>query len=404
MANLGAIGALADQNAAIASDKLNHASLIDGCRLSGAEVRRYRTGDTGHAAELLSTLAAETRLVVDRRCVQHGRRNRAARRTRAPRASRRTPGCWSTMPTGSASSAPRARQLRALRTFGARCAVLIGTFGKAFGTFGAFVRAIADLIDLLMQKARYLHLHRPALPPAVAAATRAALRVSVRERWRREKAQACRSVRGGLLLKSTASARPGRQHTIVPVIIARPGAGALAVSRRIESAASRHGHSAADGTAGTARLRVTSRPRKKKRRSMRCDCAGRGVKARTFRSAPVLSRSTGAPSRAPSIVPATATTRAAGLQERVRNDLVMRLDDLRIAPGAILDLGAGTGHWIARAQAALSALAGGAAESRRCMLERARRQSRWLRRFARLRADAYSLPFRDAASTWCSAT
>ena len=40
MANIGVIGALADQKSTIVSDKLNHASLIDGCRLADAEVRR----------------------------------------------------------------------------------------------------------------------------------------------------------------------------------------------------------------------------------------------------------------------------------------------------------------------------------------------------------------------------
>src|SRR5690242_15057889 len=53
MANLGVIGALADQKSLLVSDKLNHASLIDGCRASGGEVRRYRHGDPHHAAELL---------------------------------------------------------------------------------------------------------------------------------------------------------------------------------------------------------------------------------------------------------------------------------------------------------------------------------------------------------------
>ena len=64
MANMGVIGALADQNAAIVSDKLNHASLIDGCRLSGAEVKRYRHGDATHAGELMAALESEARLLV----------------------------------------------------------------------------------------------------------------------------------------------------------------------------------------------------------------------------------------------------------------------------------------------------------------------------------------------------
>src|SRR5690242_6100872 len=64
MANMGVIGALADQDAALVSYKLNHASLIDGCRLSGAEIRRYRHGDSAHAAELLAAAREETRLLV----------------------------------------------------------------------------------------------------------------------------------------------------------------------------------------------------------------------------------------------------------------------------------------------------------------------------------------------------
>ena len=55
--------------------------------------------------------------------------------------------------------------------------VLVGTFGKAFGTFGAFVAGDADLIEFLIQKSRP-YIYTTALPPAVAAATRAALRVS----------------------------------------------------------------------------------------------------------------------------------------------------------------------------------------------------------------------------------
>src|SRR6187401_1154760 len=61
MANMGVIGALADQNAGIVSDKLNHASLIDGCRVSGAELKRYRHGDSSHAHELMAALEFETR-------------------------------------------------------------------------------------------------------------------------------------------------------------------------------------------------------------------------------------------------------------------------------------------------------------------------------------------------------
>ena len=61
---------------------------------------------------------------------------------------------------------------------------LVGTLGKAFGSFGAFVAGDADLVETLVQRAR-TYIYTTALPVAVAAATRAALEVSVAESWRR---------------------------------------------------------------------------------------------------------------------------------------------------------------------------------------------------------------------------
>jgi 8-amino-7-oxononanoate synthase len=60
----------------------------------------------------------------------------------------------------------------------------MGTLGKAFGTFGAFVAGSEELIETLIQAARpYIYTTAP--PPAVAEATRAALRIAQAEEWRR---------------------------------------------------------------------------------------------------------------------------------------------------------------------------------------------------------------------------
>jgi 8-amino-7-oxononanoate synthase len=64
--------------------------------------------------------------------------------------------------------------------------VLVGTLGKAFGSFGAFVAGSRDLIELLIQKARP-YIYTTALPQPVAAATRKALEIAQRESWRRER-------------------------------------------------------------------------------------------------------------------------------------------------------------------------------------------------------------------------
>ena len=63
---------------------------------------------------------------------------------------------------------------------------LVGTLGKGFGSFGAFVAGDEDLIETLVQRAR-TYIYTTALPAAVAAATRAALAVSIAESWRRER-------------------------------------------------------------------------------------------------------------------------------------------------------------------------------------------------------------------------
>ena len=62
----------------------------------------------------------------------------------------------------------------------------MGTLGKAFGTFGAFVAGSEALIEYLIQAARP-YVYTTALPAAVAEATRAALRLARMEDWRREK-------------------------------------------------------------------------------------------------------------------------------------------------------------------------------------------------------------------------
>jgi 8-amino-7-oxononanoate synthase len=138
--------------------------------------------------------------------------------------------------------------------------VLVGTFGKAFGTFGAFVAGDGDLIEFLVQKSR-TYIYTTALPPAVAAATRAALRISERESWRREKVLAlARRFRHGAIargMKAGADADGGVASSIVPVILGASDR-ALAASKQLE----KQGFLVAairppTVPAGTARLRVT---------------------------------------------------------------------------------------------------------------------------------------------------
>jgi 8-amino-7-oxononanoate synthase len=262
MANLGVIGALADQKAALVSDKLNHASLIDGCRGTGADIRRYRHGDFGHAAELLAAAdsASTTRLLItdgvfsmDGDLAPVGELARIAREANA----------WLIVDDAHALGVLGATGRGTCEFFGLRAddvPVLVGTFGKAFGTFGAFVAGDADLIEFLVQKSRP-YIYTTALPPAVAAATRAALVVSERETWRREKvASLATRFRAGLVTRGHAarlSAAAGPVTPIQPVILGSEEL-ALAASRALES----RGFLVTairppTVPAGTARLRVT---------------------------------------------------------------------------------------------------------------------------------------------------
>jgi 8-amino-7-oxononanoate synthase len=67
--------------------------------------------------------------------------------------------------------------------------VLMGTLGKAFGTFGAFVAGSETLIETLIQRARS-YIYTTALPPALAEATRVSLALARKEDWRRARLNA----------------------------------------------------------------------------------------------------------------------------------------------------------------------------------------------------------------------
>jgi 8-amino-7-oxononanoate synthase len=257
MANMGVISALADQKAAIVADKLNHASLIDGCRLSGAKVTRYRHADSDHATELLAALAPE---VKSRLLVTDGVFSMDGDLAPLPELARacQVANAWLLVDDAHALGVIGASGRGSCEYFGLSSddvPILIGTFGKAFGSFGAFVAGDADLIDFLIQKSR-TYIYTTALPPAVAAATFAALEVAQRDTWRRERVLAhARRVHGVLGL-------PGKSLSpIVPVILGDE-ARALAASRELESrgflvTANRP----PTVPAGTARLRVTLYPK-----------------------------------------------------------------------------------------------------------------------------------------------
>jgi 8-amino-7-oxononanoate synthase len=259
MANMGVIGALADQNASLVSDKLNHASLIDGCRLSGARSHRYRHAEASHAFELLSALdsAIDTRLLITDGVFSMD--GDLAPLPDLARVARQT-GAWLIVDDAHGLGVVGATGRGTCEHFGLSARdvpVLVGTFGKAFGTFGAFVAGDADLIDYLIQKSR-TYIYTTALPPALAAATRASLEVSQRESWRREKVLALAQRLRRALPEVFPAQRAGAALSAIQPMILGESPRALAASRTLESkgflvTAIRP----PTVPAGTARLRIT---------------------------------------------------------------------------------------------------------------------------------------------------
>jgi 8-amino-7-oxononanoate synthase len=187
MANAGAIGSFATRGEIVLQDRLNHASLIDGARVSGARLLRYAHADAAAAAERLAAHSNISLLATDGIFSMDGDAAPLAELARHCRAHDvwllvdDAHGLGVVGPGGAGSVAAAGLDAAAVP-------LLVGTLGKALGSFGAFVAADHDCIELLIQRARS-YIYTTALPPAVAAATRAALRVAGEESWRREQLQ-----------------------------------------------------------------------------------------------------------------------------------------------------------------------------------------------------------------------
>ena len=183
-ANVGTIAALAGRGDAIYSDHKNHASMIDGCRLSRADVHVFPHRDLWRwKACCESALQLSPAADHYRKRVQHGRRSGAAGRIGRCWPSDTTACCWSTRPMPRAFSARRAGVGRGTGRGGPR-PVRVGTLSKALGSAGGFVCGSRSLIEWLANRARS-YVFSTALPPAVCAASMAALEIVAREPERR---------------------------------------------------------------------------------------------------------------------------------------------------------------------------------------------------------------------------
>ncbi len=185
MANLGVMSALTDRNDAIFEDRLNHASLIDAARLARAKVTRFPHADVDRLAGILAHAPAPKLITTDAVFSMDG--DIAPLGELSVLASRHDARLLVDDAHGLGVLGNNGRgTLEHLGLPLVPPVILMGTLGKALGVFGAFVAGEEELIETLIQRAR-TYIYTTALPPAVAEAVRASLRIVQEEGWRRER-------------------------------------------------------------------------------------------------------------------------------------------------------------------------------------------------------------------------
>jgi 8-amino-7-oxononanoate synthase len=230
MANLAIVASLAGRHAQVLQDRLNHASLLDAAQLARARLRRYPHQDMPRLERLLADAPPGSLVVTDGVFSMEG--TRAPLERLATLADRHDAVLVVDDAHGlGVLGAEGAGSLEAANLPPEAVPVLMGTLGKAFGTFGAFVAGSEALVEHLIQAARP-YIYTTALPPALAAAALAAVRLARREPARRDHLRALVArFRGGA--EALGLPLAGGAHPIQPVILGAD-ASALELSRRLE--------------------------------------------------------------------------------------------------------------------------------------------------------------------------
>jgi 8-amino-7-oxononanoate synthase len=216
LANLGVIGALAGPGDSVFSDELNHASIIDGCRGSRAEVAVYRHRDMEHLEWSLYKRGRGRRVIVTEsvfsmdgdvapleEIVALARRYGA----RVVVDEAHATGCLGPGGRGAVAEAGLEGEVD----------VIVGTLGKAFGSYGAYACAGEEMIRYLINTARPLIFSTAPPPPAVAGAL-AALELLQARPHRVERLRSNARVLRRSLAEEGFPVAEGEMH-IVPLIV-----------------------------------------------------------------------------------------------------------------------------------------------------------------------------------------
>lgn len=231
-ANIGTLTALVQESDVVFSDRLNHASLIDGCRLSKARLRIYRHDDVEQlAAELRKTASFPRRwIVTDGAFSMDG--NLAPLPDLCDLAEQFDAKLIVDEAHATGVFGPTGRGVAEHFGVEHRIAVRIGTLSKAVGALGGFVAGSQALIDFLWNSARS-QIYSTALPPAVCAAAEMALTIIQTEPERRQRLHQLSDHLRRQLQNHDVAILPASTGPIVPIVLHDPQR-AVQVAKRLE--------------------------------------------------------------------------------------------------------------------------------------------------------------------------
>ena len=220
LANLGTIAALVGRGDLIVSDQLNHASIIDGCRLSGADVEIFPHGDADACARVLAGARTERRrrvlVVTDSVFSMDG--DLAPLRELAA-ACRRHGAVLMADEAHATGVLGGGRGAVSAAGLSQSVDVVMGTLSKALGSLGGFVAGSAALCDYLRNRARSF-VFDTALPPPSLAAALCALDVLEAEPDRPARAlRSARRLYDGIRAAGIDPGTPPPAAAIVPIVV-----------------------------------------------------------------------------------------------------------------------------------------------------------------------------------------
>jgi 8-amino-7-oxononanoate synthase len=255
LANTGVIAALAGKDEVVLSDELNHASIIDGCRLARAETMVYRHADTEHLEWALRRAGRRPSLIVtdgvfsmDGDLAPLGEIVELAHRyrSRVMVDEAHATGCVGPGGRGAVAAAGLTDEID----------VVVGTLGKALGSYGAYACGSEQLTEYLVNVARPF-IFSTALPPSAVAGADAALKLLAERPHRvRRLADNAAALREGLRAEGL---EVGASETqIVPVQVGEAEDAMALCERVLERGVFAQAIRPPTVPAGTSRLRMTA--------------------------------------------------------------------------------------------------------------------------------------------------